>query len=120
MPILKEYEKKVIELLVDGVLSPAVLSSFMANAELVSYEFTGCVYFLTLSHPDLPEERIVCATPHAIGVGAGIDTGFVVFLESHELTLECYSWGSDAPETYRDQEIQIKIGHISGNGNLVW
>jgi len=94
-------------MLTKGVLPPAVLDT-VANASPVTYEYTGAGYFLTLRHASLPKERIVCDKPRVVGRSEGLETGFIVFLENHELTLECHAWSQNSvPETYRDQDVAI-------------
>lgn len=108
MSELRGYEKTVIEMLVGDVVGPEILSQILEAPRSVAYEYTGCGYFLRLTHPSLPRERIVCHQPLLMGESNGIDSGFVVFLEEHSLTLECHSWGEmDVPENYRDQDVRI-------------
>jgi hypothetical protein len=107
--IFKNYEKKVLEMLVAGNLSPEELTDIIQNAEFVDYEYTGCGYFLTVSHPNLPENRIVCDSPALMGEAENIVCGFVVFLENHELTLECFTWGEiEIPHNYREKSVEIR------------
>jgi hypothetical protein len=105
---LRDYEKKVISILTKDVLPQDVVDAVTMTGELVSYEYTGAGYFLTLRHSRLPSERIVCSAPMVLGKAGGIETGFVVFLENQRLMLECHSWGDDAvPESYRDEDVEI-------------
>jgi hypothetical protein len=104
---LREYERKVIEILTKPVLPAPVLVA-VTSLEPESVEHTGVGYFLTLRHPALPKERIVCDEPMLLGRSDGVETGFVVFLENNQLTLECHSWGDDqVPASYRDQDVEI-------------
>jgi hypothetical protein len=108
MSILREYEKTVVHLLASGVLSPQQLDAVIREGKLVEYDYTGCGYFLTIKHDDLPIERIVCDTPKLTGSADGIISGFVVFIEDGELTIECHSWGDvDIPEWFRDRDVQV-------------
>jgi hypothetical protein len=107
MHAVRDYEKKVIAILTRGVLTPAELTTVL-NAEPVAYDYTGVGYFLTLRHESLPKQRIVCDKPIVIGKSEGTETGFIVFLENHELTLECHAWSDNqVPEAYRDQDVAI-------------
>lgn len=109
MEILKDYEKKVLGLLVLNVLSPDQLNRIVHEGKLVGYEYTGCGYFLTITHELLPKERIVCDEPTLIGEVNGITCGFVIFIENGELTLECHSWGElDVTENFRNEDVQVK------------
>ena len=108
MAPLRDYEKKVISILTKDVLSRDVVDAVIITGELVSYEYTGTGYFLTLRHSRLPSERTVCKEPMVLGKAGGVETGFVVFLENKQLTLECHSWGDDGvPESYRDEDVEI-------------
>src|SRR6185503_20966807 len=101
MDALREYERKVIETLTKHVLPRAVLSAVTTSAP-VTVEHTGAGYFLTVRHPGLPKGRMVCNNPILMGKSQGVETGFVVFLEDHQLTLECHAWGSEpVPGSYR-------------------
>jgi len=40
-------------------LGELAVSSIERDAVFVNYEYSGCGYFLTVRHPDLPLERIV-------------------------------------------------------------
>jgi hypothetical protein len=92
MEILKNYEQKVLDLLVSGVFSSDELNRIIRESKLVSYEYTGSGYFLEISHPSLPNKRIVCDKPIVIGKADGITCGFIVFIENNQLTIECHSW----------------------------
>lgn len=108
--IFKDFEIKVLKILVSDELVSNNLKEVIENAEFVGYEYTGAGYFLTVQHPILPQERIVCHEPVVIGEHENIQSGFVIFLENKELTLECHSWGElEIPEDYRDRDIEIQI-----------
>ncbi len=91
------------------------LETVMKSGACVSYDFTSVGYFLTVQHPLIPEERIVCDDPHLTGRTGGILCGFLVFLEGKELTLECFSYESDfdpndnslIPEDFRDRAVVV-------------
>ncbi len=106
---LKNYEKKVIEILVSNKLSPKVLANVIQNIEFVGYEYTGSGYFLKIRHSDLPKNRIVCDKPILIGKAEHIQCGFIIFLENKELTIECHSWGEiEVPEDFREKNVEIQ------------
>lgn len=106
---IKKFEREAIEILLKEAMSPSTVASVLQRGELVGIEHTGCGYFLTLRHPGLPRDRVVCSEPAVVASCEGIETGFVVFLQDNELTLECYSWGeNDVPESYRNNAVQIK------------
>jgi len=84
------------------------IDSLLDSAKVVSCEHTDAGYFLTVRHPALPDERVVCGRPLVIGRADGIECGFVVFLEGGTLTLECHSWGdSSVPEYFRERQVEI-------------
>jgi hypothetical protein len=81
-----------------------------SSAEFVRYEYSGCGYFLTVRHPEIPQERIVCNKPFVVGVAQGIRCGFIVFIERGELMLECYELGQPTiPANYRDLDVAVSV-----------
>lgn len=108
MSVLKAFEQHAIDLLLEGVFPLDTIQAVKDRSELVHYEHTGVGYILTLRHPALPRKRLVCDKPRVMGESSGIESGFIVFIENHELVLECHAWGADAmPETYRDENVRI-------------
>ncbi len=106
--IFKDFELKVLQTLVANKLPTEAFNEIIQNAEFVSYEYTGCGYFLTVQHFNLPVERQVCSEPIVIGEVDNIQCGFIVFLENREMTIECHSWGEiDVPENFRDKHVEI-------------
>ena len=110
MEVLKNYERKVLSLLVSNVLPLEQLNEVIQNAEFISYEYTGSGYYLEIHHSYLPKDRIVCSEPALMGEADGIVCGFVVFIENSELTIECHSWGEiNVPEEYRNRDVQVRL-----------
>lgn len=111
MSVFCEYECKVLKILTSPRLNPDQLSTIIETATLVSYEHTVVGYFLTVAHPLLPSERVVCDNPMVTGlIDDGTDCGFIVFLKNGELTIECYSYGDDTvPDDIRKRKIEIDI-----------
>lgn len=107
---MKEFEVIVVDRLLGSDFSAELLEDVKTNASLSSYEWTsGGGYFLTLKHDRLPVDRRVFSRPTLIGEVDEIVSGFVVFVEDKELTLECHSWGGmDVPENYRDRNVEIR------------
>lgn len=63
---------------------------------------------VTVSHPMLPAEHVVCHKPVVMGRLKSMEFGFVAFIEAGKLTLECHSWGeSDVPSDIRKRSIEI-------------
>ena len=113
MAALREFEVSAIRLLAAGVLSPEQISLVSTLAEVKRYSYTGCGYFVTLTHPDLPEQKVTLSSPAVVGTAGEITSGFLVFLRDHELTLECHTWGAiDVPENFRDMAVSISTPQI--------
>jgi hypothetical protein len=104
----RRHELEVLRLLVTPVLGAEVVSTIARDSELVGIKHTGVGYFLTVRHASLPAKRLVCSEPVLTGRAGEVDSGFVVFVENGELTLECHSWGDDQiPESYREESVEI-------------
>lgn len=105
---LREFEKQVLRVLVIPSLSAEVVKSIEDEAEFVSYEHSGCGYFLTVRHRNVPINRVVCDTPIVAGRVNNTDCGFIVFMEKGELMLECYSFGNQSlPKNIRDLNVAV-------------
>ena len=110
MAAFKKFEIEAIRQLTANVLSAEALSHVEQAPVLDDYEYTGCGYFATLRHKSLPRDRVVCHELKIVGENRGIRAGFVVFLENHELTLECHDWGGEnVPADFREQDVHIKV-----------
>ncbi|MEH6740647.1 MAG: hypothetical protein V7695_19200 [Sulfitobacter sp.] len=109
MSVLKSFEKNVIELLATDVLTARLVDEVCSHGKLVGLDFTGKGYFLTLSSNDLPVERLVLDKPIVNGEVGELLTGFVVFVENNELTLECFSYGEIVPDNYRDLSVTVSV-----------
>lgn len=107
MTVFRDYEIAVLEHLTDGILSRAVRVRLHSEARLISCNYSGSGYLLTVRHDDLPLERTVCDHPSVTGTVNGLHTGFVVFLQDHELTLECHTYGEALPDGFRDMDVSI-------------
>jgi hypothetical protein len=110
MAAFKKFEIEAIRLLTANVLSAEALSQVEQASALDDYEYTGCGYFATLRHESLPIDRVVCHELKVIGESRGIKVGFILFLENHELMLECHDWGiQNIPADFREQDVRIEI-----------
>jgi hypothetical protein len=115
MSVLKAFEREVFDLLAAGALSTGQIEAVASEGTFVSYEYTGSGYFLTLAHPTLPRERVVCSQPAVMGHAEGIDCGFVLFIENGELMFECHTWGPvDVPEGFREKTVQVEVFSSTG------
>ena len=94
----------------------SLLEAVLATKTYDRYEYTGCGYFLTVKHPQLPKGRESLGTPPVAGKAGEVDAGFVLHLGDQELTLECHTWGEfDVPENFRDLNVEIYypvVNHI--------
>ena len=110
MSTLKSFEISVINLLTAGVIPKSRIDRLYTNGELVSLDFTGAGYLLTLRHSDLPVVRSVLSDPHVNGKIGELLTGFIVIIENQKLTLECFAYGDDAfPQNFRELDIAVFV-----------
>jgi hypothetical protein len=73
-------------------LAAEVLETLAGFHGVAEYEYTGFGYFLALHSPDFPSLPSTLSEPFIMGEADGIQSGFVVFVENHALTLECHAW----------------------------
>ena len=105
---LKPHEIRVIDMLVSDVISSSTMNSIKTNPTITDYWTTELGYFLTITDAGLPIERIVCHKPRIVGECNGVETDFLIFIEEHELTIECVGMGEILPpEDYRDWDINV-------------
>ena len=110
MSVFMGFEQQVIRTLLSRQMEADQVEAVVNSASHVSYESTGVGYFLTVRHPTLPLERVVCSEPTITGRSGGLSCGFVVFLENGELTLECHSWGdASIPEDFRTRQVEVEF-----------
>jgi len=104
----QDFEKCAVRLLAGTTLGPELLERVLEEAELVSYEYSGVGYFLTVRHPRLPKDRRVLSEPVVIGRVGEIEGGFLVFVQNAELMLECYTAGAvKVPSNFREQNVNV-------------
>ena len=118
MGAFRPFELQAIALMATGVLSESQLA-LLRRLEAASYEYTGSGYYLKVSHPSLPQQTKTLSEPAVIGAAGDIQAGFVVYLDQHQLTLECHTWGAvDVPGDFRDRQVQISTPPVkTGRGN---
>jgi hypothetical protein len=110
MSVFTAFEIEVLKLMAPSLVPTKVLDIVAREASLVSCEYTGSGYFLTITHPQLPREKITLGEPIVMGHAGGIDCGFVLFFGSQELTIECHTWGPiDVPEDFRTKDVRVEI-----------
>ncbi len=110
MSVFKPFEIKAVTLLVSEHISEDELSVVFGHGTLTSYEYTASGYYLTVRHPSLPSDQVVCNEPSLLGTSGDVQCGFVVFLGNEDLTLECHTWGPiEVPSDFREREGEIKV-----------
>ena len=108
MSHFREFEKEAIRLLAAPLFDASSIEIILADAELVSYDYSGVGYFLTVRHPAVPVGRVVLSEPEVVGRCGDVAGGFLVFVEGGELMLECYTAGSiEVPASFRDLEVRV-------------
>ena len=109
---VEEFEKDVIRKLCETHVPQVLLEELFEKSE-AEYKYSGAGYFLTFAHSKLPAMRIVCDVPKLLGKWNGINSGFIVFLENSELTLECHTWGDkEIPSDYREHPVKVSCVEI--------
>ena len=119
MSVLRNHEKRVLDLLAPSVLSLQQIEEVAREGIFVSYKYSGCGYFLTLAHPSLPKERMVCSNPAVMGHADGRECGVILFIEVGELMIECHTWGAiDVPEGFREMDMRVEVAtNVIRNGD---
>ena len=108
---MRPFERDVVGRLAEGRIPREVLERvFSAPADL---DHTGVGYFLTVRDAGLPRDKMVLDTPLLVGRSAGLEVGFVVFIEDHELTLECHGWGTELPDDVRERAFEVTVARQS-------
>lgn len=108
--VFRPFEVQALAHLLADDLASAWLDELTSQATLVSYEYSGCGYFLTVAHPRLPAERQVYSHPPVFGRAGEVEAGFLAFIERGKLVLECHSWGaSEVPVDFRDLDVQVTV-----------
>jgi hypothetical protein len=101
------FEQIVVAKLLSHHMHSDDIEALIANAE-VDVEHTGIGYFLTVSHPAIPHQRVVCSKPRLHATCEGVLCGFVVFLEGGKLNLECFSYADSIRSNIRGRDLQVE------------
>ncbi len=110
MSVFTAFEIEVLKLMAPCTLPPAILEIVAREASLVSYEYTGSGYFLTVAHPQFPEEKNTVGEPIVMGHADGIDCGFVLLFGGREMMIECHTWGAiDVSEDFRTKDVHVEV-----------
>lgn len=105
---MKPFEREAARLMAEGHLAAEVLAR-VYDATAGSCDHTGVGYFLTIRDDGLPAERKVLNEPVVLGRAGANEVGFVVFVEDHELTLECHGWGDEVPADIRERDVVVSV-----------
>jgi hypothetical protein len=108
--LFRPFELTALSYMLGPELAAAWLEKLVAEATLVSYNYSGSGYFLTVAHSVLPAERSVYSYPPVVGSVGEIEAGFVTFVQGGELMLECHTWGGvDVPPEFREMDVKVSI-----------
>jgi hypothetical protein len=106
--LFREFEKEVLRILVIPHLGAEAVKSIEDEAEFVSYEHSGCGYFLTVRQRNVSRARVVCGKPIVAGRVDNTNCGFIAFMENGDLMLECYGFGDQSlPKDIRDLNVVV-------------
>jgi hypothetical protein len=83
--LFREFEKQVLRILVIPHLGAEAVKSIENEAELVSYEHSGCGYFLTVRHRNVSRTRVVCGKPIVAGRVDNANCGFMAAMSQNWL-----------------------------------
>ena len=104
----RDYERKVIEALTGQVFRrvPAKCGHDFDTSDCGTHPSAGELLNGATSGV-YPRRAWVCNKRILIGKSERVETGFVVFLEDHQLTLECDARVVRRSRPYRDQDVEI-------------
>ena len=106
--LLKKFEFEVIKTLSSNLDLLELFKDESKNYN-TKFEETGYGYFLTILDSKLPKQRTVYNEPFLIGKSDdGDEMGFILFVEDHELTIECHGFGEPLPKNLRDKNIHLQ------------
>ncbi|MGR3635000.1 MAG: hypothetical protein ACU0BK_03645 [Shimia sp.] len=89
-------------------LGQIALETILSNPTAFKVEETGAGYLLTVCHRDLPLARHVFSQPLLTARIGEVLVGFIVIIQDHELTLECFGYGDeDLPKFLRGAQFQL-------------
>jgi hypothetical protein len=107
MSHFRAFEVDALRLLLERKYGREFVDTLIRDAKLVSLDFSGCGYFLTVRHPSLPVERTVFFEPKVIGRAGDTQGDFIVFVEDKELMLE-YAAIGEVLDDFRDRDVHVR------------
>ena len=107
--LFRPFEQQVLSILLGPSFGAELVRQVTEDCELVSLEYSGAGYFLTVKHADLPLERSVYNRPIVTGeLNDGSQATFLAFVEEGTLTLECATLESTSlTDGFRDRDVRI-------------
>jgi hypothetical protein len=109
MSAFRDFEQNIVRLLLAPHFGADTVDDIEQAAALVSYRHSGVGYFLTVRHPLVPVQRLVCSKPIVSGRSGAVECGFIAFIENGELMLECYSYGNESiPDDIRELNVAVR------------
>ncbi len=109
MTLLKGHEQQAIKTLVGDKLPVETLNEILDSRDC-QFDYSGAGYFISIRNDKLPTKRTVFNKPLLLGKSPeGIESGYVVFVENSELTLECHPFGDNLSEDFREKRIVISL-----------
>ena len=98
---MKKFETEILsKLLLNSGLEG--LFELLENSKPI-IEFSGVGYFLTIKDKRLPTQRYVLDSPNIHGELGGVQVGYLAFIETSELMLECHSYDGEINTSHREK-----------------
>jgi hypothetical protein len=114
MSVFRDFEQEALRLLAESRFGPDFVATLICDADLVSIEYSGVGYFLTVRHESLPQRRIVLHEPFVVGQAGEVQGTYLAFIENGELMLECAPVPpSEVREGFRDMPVSISIEKVA-------
>ena len=80
---MQSFENEIIREIL--ATSEKELLPFVDKAINEVIEYSGVGYFLTIEHSDFPIKHSILTSPNINGVLGGVDVGFIVIIQIHNL-----------------------------------
>jgi len=97
---MREFERTIISEFISASGKNEILFPIQVNSFQI--EFSGAGYFVTFKDLSFSKSRVVLDKPDIRGKLGGVEVGYIAFIQDHELTLECYSYGREISTLNRD------------------
>lgn len=115
----KPFEREIVSILAGSLLSEEEQAKIFEEGECRLEDDHEVGYFINVRHPLIPKKRIVISEPTVITEVADTSVGFVIFIESNELTIDACAWGeTNVPADFRERVERLRVGKLE-DGILV-